>query len=223
MKIENFFDKGYYINLDRRTDRRQHFEQEISKIGLRHFFERFSGHDNLYEFKSDDILHKHHWCGSSYHRLFKIIAEKNIQKVIVFEDDIIFYNEGSKPALQIIEEALDDIQNIPDWDIIYFGGHPCEPVYKITENISTPKFMLGMHAVGYSRRAIETMLTYKPFEDSAIDGWLSSRANLKKYMTNFLAIAQADGTSDLDASGKSVGLNDFVRKYKTLTFTDNIT
>ena len=33
MKINDFFEKGYYINLDRRPDRRAEFEAEVKKSG----------------------------------------------------------------------------------------------------------------------------------------------------------------------------------------------
>ena len=34
MRINDYFSKGYYINLDRRTDRREEFETEMEKYGL---------------------------------------------------------------------------------------------------------------------------------------------------------------------------------------------
>ena len=32
MKINDFFEKGYYLNLDRRTDRKVEFEEEAEQI-----------------------------------------------------------------------------------------------------------------------------------------------------------------------------------------------
>lgn len=221
MKIDQFFQKAFYINLDRRTDRKQHFENEINKVGLGHFFERFPGHDYLGELKStDDVIQKHAWCGSSYHRLFKKIFEEGYERVLIFEDDIVFYNEGPKPAIQIIEDALDDIQKFPDWDMLYFGGHPIGTMVKVSENLSKPEAILAMQAVGYSRKGVEKFIEYKPFVDgAAIDGWASSKKHVVKYATNLLAVAQSDGESDLDASGRSVGPAGFVDSYRRVRFS----
>jgi GR25 family glycosyltransferase involved in LPS biosynthesis len=219
MKIDQFFQKGFYINLDRRTDRRNYFESEIAKIGLKDFFERFPAHDYMGEMNpEDDQFKKHSYCGSSYHRLFKKILEEGYERVVIFEDDISVYNDGPKPALQIIEDSLDEIQNFPDWDLLYFGGHIIGSMLKVSDNLSKPENILAMHAVGYNRKGIEKMIEYKPFLDGAIDGWMSARANINKYSTNFLAVAQADGISDLDASGISVGPSAFAESYKRANF-----
>ena len=49
MKLEELFKKGYYINLDRRTDRRALFEAEMIREGFPNLFERFVGHDGIAE------------------------------------------------------------------------------------------------------------------------------------------------------------------------------
>lgn len=220
MRIEQFFQKGFYINLDRRQDRRQHFEKEVSKVGLSNFFERFPAHDYLSEsLVFDDPIKKHAYCGSSYHRLFTKILNEGYERVLIFEDDIVFYDDGEKPAIQIIEEALDEIQKFSDWGLLYFGGHPIGTMTKVSKNLSRPEEILAMQAVGYHRRAIEKLVEYKPFVDgAAIDGWVSSRKNIVKYATNFLAVAQSDGESDLDASGRSVGPAGFADSYSRVKF-----
>lgn len=215
MKINEFFNKGFYINLDRRLDRKQQFENEVSKVGLLDFFERFSAHDGSHE---TDPMKRHYYCGSSYINLFRKILNEGYEKVLIFEDDIVFYNEGSKPAIQIMEQALDEIQNFSDWDLLYFGGHPSEILYKVSDILSIPQGVLTTHAVGYTRKGIEKIIKYKPFSDSAIDGWISVRPQIRKYITNELAISQSDGDSDLDASGKSVGPFGFANSYKNIKF-----
>ena len=216
MKIDQFFQKGYYINLDRRTDRNQQFEEEVSKVGLSHFFERVSGHDAINE---PDPMKKHYYCGSSYMRLFNKIYEEGYERVLIFEDDIMFYNGGAKSAIEIIEDALDEIQNFPDWDMLFLGGHPIGEMAQVSENLSIPYKILAMHATGYTRNGIQKILPYKPFADSAIDGWVSARPYIKKYIVNSLAVSQTDGISDLDATGKSVGLGGFLDSYNKVKRT----
>jgi hypothetical protein len=215
MKIDKFFQKAYYINLDRRSDRKSHFEKEISKVGLENFFERFSAHDGINE---PDHMKRHYYCGSSYMQLFKKIIDEGHDRVLIFEDDIMFYNDGPRTAIEIIESALEDIQKFPDWDMLYFGGHPIGIMHKVSDNLSVPEKILAMHATGYTRKGIEKILPYKPFADSAIDGWVSARPHIRKYITNELAVAQMDGDSDLNAFGKSDGPSGYLTSYKKVKF-----
>ena len=99
MKINEFFEKGYYINLDRRVDRKIQFEKEMEKVGLGNFFERFSAHDAN---ENAAEKYKHHYCGSSYVRLFKKIIEEGLERVVVFEDDAIFYDGGTDTGIKIV-------------------------------------------------------------------------------------------------------------------------
>lgn len=215
MKVTDFFQKAYYINLDRRPDRRAQFEVEVNKVGLGNFFERFSAHDSINE---SDPMKKHYYCGSSYIQLFEKIMKAGYERVLIFEDDIVFYNNGPKAAIELMEEALDDIQNFPDWDMLYFGGHPIGTMFKVSQHLSIPEKVLAMHATGYSRNGIKKILPYKPFADSAIDGWVSERPHIRKYMTNHLVVSQSDGVSDLDAFGRSVGPEGFASSYKNVQF-----
>lgn len=213
MKIDNFFQKGYYINLDRRADRKAQFEREVASVGLINFFERFPAHDSINE---PDPMKKHFYCGSSYMQLFKKILDSGLDRVLILEDDITFYNNGSKSAIKIIEDALNDIENFPDWDLLYFGGHPIGTLFKVSEHLSIPQNVLATHAIGYTKKGIQKIMPYKPFFDSAIDGWLGARPSIRKYITNELAISQSDGTSDLDAFGRSVGPSGFASSYKNV-------
>ena len=211
MKVDQFFQKAYYINLDRRTDRKEQFEAEIKRVGLSHFFERFSAHDGIDE---PDSSKRHHYCGSSYIRLLNKILQEGYERVLILEDDAIFYDGGPKPAIEIMEAALDEIQQFPDWDMLYFGGHPINGMIQVSEHLSMPEVVLAMHATGYTRKGIEKIIRYRPFSDSPIDGWVSARPHIIKYMTNWLVSSQSYGQSDLDASGKSVGVDGFLDSYK---------
>jgi hypothetical protein len=212
MKIKDFFQKGYYINLDRREDRKVFFENEMGRVGLGGFFERISAEDSIQEL---DPIRKHCYCSLTYHNLFKKIYEQEYENVVVFEDDAYFYDGGKTKGIDLSEKALDEISNFSDWDMIYFGGHPIHEMFRVSTTLYKAPTILTTHAIGYKRIVIKTIIDeYTPFEDSAIDGWLGQRHYINKYLVSPIAVAQTEGTSDLDAWGKSVGIELFLESYK---------
>jgi GR25 family glycosyltransferase involved in LPS biosynthesis len=70
----------FYINLDKRTDRRVEIEEELNKMELP--FERF----NAIETPGRGIL----GCGYSHLSVFKIAKERKYKNVLIFEDDFYF-------------------------------------------------------------------------------------------------------------------------------------
>jgi hypothetical protein len=218
MKINEFFEKGYYINLDRRSDRRIEFEGEMEKYGLKDFFERVSADDSIVE---PDPIKKHYYCASTFFKLFKKIYDEGYEKVTIFEDDAYFYDEGPIKGYNLVENALDELSKFPNWDMIYFGGHPIREVDIVSKTLMDAPTILTLHAVGYTRKSIKRILDeYVPFKDCAIDGWLGQRHDIKKYLVYPIAIPQRDGKSDLDASGNSVGVRIFKSSYDVVKKND---
>ena len=118
MKINEFFSKGYYINLDRRPDRKEQFEQEMELYGLGGFCERFAALDSINE---PDSIKKHYYCAQSFFNLYKKIYDEGYENVVIFEDDAYFYNGPNElPGITLCENALDELK---DFDgIIVPGG-----------------------------------------------------------------------------------------------------
>lgn len=211
MKINEFFQKGYYINLDRRTDRREQFEAEMRRVGLEDFFERVSG----VEAPADiNPMEKHKYYGDAHHSVLKKAKEAGHERIVLFEDDMFFYDGNELPGLELVERSLSQLEKISNWDIIYFGGHPVDAeVPLVDENLCKVDRLLTTHAMGYSSTGLDSALRYVPYQDGAIDGWLQNNLSMKKYMTYPLACPQTEGVSDLDAFGSSPGLNHFLDTY----------
>jgi len=205
MKINEFFDKGFYINLDKRTDRKAEFEDEMKKIGLEDFFERVGAIDGT---NDPDIIRKHHYCGTTYHVLFNRIKKMiDLKNFIIFEDDTQFINVlDDKDVLDVVDKALNELQNFPDWDLIYFGGHvEDKEVRQVSDHLIRVDQTLTTHAIGYNIKCIEALLhKYQPFIGGAIDTCFSG---LNKYYIYPPVAIQRIGISDLDAGGKSFNVN----------------
>jgi len=72
----------FYINLDRRTDRKEHIESELDKMGIRDF-ERFTAVERP---PGKGIV----GCGYSHLSVLKLAKERQYPNVLIFEDDFYF-------------------------------------------------------------------------------------------------------------------------------------
>jgi len=210
MKIQEFFDKGYYINLDRRSDRKVLFEEQMAQYDLLDFLERRSAEDALLQ---PNIEYKQHFCSFSFYKTFQDAYEKGYEKIVVFEDDFLFLDEETK-GIDNIENALDQLSNFPDWDIIYFGGYIFDKeLHQVTPNLLKANTVLTLHGYGLSRQGLEKLLEFVPFKDSAFDGWIGQRPWINKYVVYPMSSYQRPVPSDLDTFGGTPPLVHFKQHY----------
>lgn len=139
----------YYINLDRRTDRKKHLLKEIKKSNiLQSNIQRYIATDGMYldvDEISDKIIStrgkdairrkKIHLygvtltygsaaCAISHYSLFKNCAEKNDGNILILEDDIVIDSQ--------IDDYLRIIDNCTiDYDIFYLGYHSSRTSTKV--------------------------------------------------------------------------------------------
>ena len=77
-----YIDKIYYINLDRRTDRKELFEKQIEKYELpMNKIVRFSAIEDNYGAIG---------CSKSHLEILKLIQKNKFKNVLIFEDDFEF-------------------------------------------------------------------------------------------------------------------------------------
>jgi GR25 family glycosyltransferase involved in LPS biosynthesis len=224
MKINDFFQKGYYLNLDRRTDRKVEFESEAKSIGLEGWFERYPGIDG--ESSSYNYVlppHEHPYIkkaaasSESFYNLYETAYNSGYERVLICEDDMLFYNEGEQTGLQLVEKALDQLQQFPDWDLVYFGGHVKDKKAKqVSPNLLRADCMITAHAVGYNKKSFKKLLKYLPRQDCIYDEWLSARPDIIKYLVYPMAVVQRVGKSDIDAWGYTANIEDWKRSYSSI-------
>lgn len=100
---------GYYINLENRSDRRNHFEQNIKKCQLFSEIERMPACEHVRGAVG---------CAMSHVEALKLAKKHSDQKYIaVFEDDFCILNEIHYHEF---ETAFQKIKNMDDWDVIVF-------------------------------------------------------------------------------------------------------
>jgi glycosyl transferase family 25 len=148
MKITDFFDKIYCINLEHRTDRWELALNEFKKLGIENDVTRFNG---LY-IKDNGNL----GCTRTHHNIIKDAKENNYERILIFEDDVLFLDND----ISLIENILDQLNNI-DYDIFYLGSTVDPNVgffTKETENILKTNFAYTTHSYSVTNKNYDYIL-----------------------------------------------------------------
>jgi glycosyl transferase family 25 len=90
-------DRVFYINLDKRTDRRSEIEGELNSVGLQ--YERFSA-----------IQHKTIGgvgCGRSHIGVLKLAKERGYKRIMVLEDDFTFTSDPHAGLSKLNDVSFD--------------------------------------------------------------------------------------------------------------------
>jgi GR25 family glycosyltransferase involved in LPS biosynthesis len=166
MNINDFFDKIFYINLDKDVERNKKILEKL-KINNITNYERVSGTiienvpDILYwrNFNQDSCNEKYVkgslGCRNSHWRIMETSLERNYSKILILEDDIIFTEDVNKVFEQNIEK-------LSDWDMIYFGGKE-EPFFS--------NQIVGAYAYGVNRKLIEEIYYMLPSSGMEVDNF----------------------------------------------------
>lgn len=138
MKYLDFIDDCYYINLDYRSDRRELFEQRAINVGIKAIrFSAIQPNDEDCPLLPSSIGETRRkfkvGCSLSHQGVIKLAKERNLNNVLIFEDDCIFLENFSK----IIQNCITDLKNNPnlEWDILYFGGEVNNYCSTVTNNL----------------------------------------------------------------------------------------
>lgn len=100
----------FYINLDRRPDRRAHIEHQLDQMGYESY-ERFSAIDR----PGQGIV----GCGYSHLAVLKLARERNYPNVLIFEDDFTFV--VSPEQLTEFMSGFFENPTAQDYDVCMFG------------------------------------------------------------------------------------------------------
>ena len=121
------------INLYERPDRLKHFHSEIKKISFIKEYELF---------QSKRIIPGWLGCKQSYLNIFN--RYKNFETFGILEDDVMFLLDAEKNLYKAF------LQLPGDWDMLYLGGYPMEPVERYSENLFIARIVLTTHAILYN-------------------------------------------------------------------------
>jgi glycosyl transferase family 25 len=191
--IKNIF----YINLEHRTDRKEHVEKELHNIGFK-AAQRF----NAIKMDNGAI-----GCSMSHLRILQDAQKNNLDHILIVEDDITFLDpELFKNQLNTFFETHKN-----DWDVILLAGNNIPP-YKIIDDTciqvtrcqTTTGYLVNGRYIKTLLQNVKIGLTHlinKPAEHSkyAIDKyWFVLQQLYKWYLIVPLTVVQREDYSDIE-------------------------
>jgi GR25 family glycosyltransferase involved in LPS biosynthesis len=162
MRLEEYFDKIFVINLARRQDRREGVDFILRGNDVNDYC-LFAGYDNAIE--------HHAGCTRSHRMLIKDIANSDWERVLILEDDIDFISldvlKGggyipeqanwktwcSVPKSTLQERFSYMLGFVPQgWDVLYLGGgYAGPPIKRINKHVIRCGRMMTTSSYGITR------------------------------------------------------------------------
>jgi GR25 family glycosyltransferase involved in LPS biosynthesis len=125
-------DIGFYINLDKSTDRKTNVENQIKKYEI-NGLERFSA-------LTDEMIQ--YSCTKSHLSVLNKSLKEGYETVFIAEDDFQIYDEcyynvddiKNINFEQVLNSVHEDLKNI-EWDVVLLGCNPKSYIIKETDNL----------------------------------------------------------------------------------------
>jgi GR25 family glycosyltransferase involved in LPS biosynthesis len=155
MKINEYFDQVYCLNLDRRPDRMEKMQKRFDHFGIQ--FKRIQAIDGKCmtdaEFANNKFSKKINKntlaCALGHQKIFEDAKLNNHQKILIFEDDAMMVKD--------LKIKLQKILTI-DWDLIYLGATHYGGWSKVLNGFYHPKSTCGTFAYALNKKAYEWII-----------------------------------------------------------------
>jgi len=165
--LNNFFDKIYCVNLDRREDRWEETVDELKKWDLLDIVDRYSAIDGkTLKNETKKINDGELGLVETHIQIIKEAKEKNYKNILILEDDILFTDE--------IKNLNSYFEMLPKkWDILWFGGnhntHMGLTIDKINEKIIRCHQTYSTHCIGFNNTIYDLVLLLLEKRNKPVD------------------------------------------------------
>jgi GR25 family glycosyltransferase involved in LPS biosynthesis len=165
MRIDQYFDKVYVINLHKRPERMNLTAKKLSAVEIE--YERFGATDGsvmrrVWETFQNPFFGNSSYlgCAITHLSVYRDAIEKGYQRILVLEDD----NCVRSDANQLFSNIL---STIPSWELLYMGFIPLSDdcsrwdygVFGFaSQNVAIAKNFWGLYAYGISSSLMVEML-----------------------------------------------------------------
>jgi glycosyl transferase family 25 len=186
----------YYINLEHRTDRKQHVEEQLTNIGI----------TNATRFNAIKMENGAIGCSMSHLKLLQDAYKNNLDHILIVEDDITFLDP------ELFKAQLNKFLNShTNWDVVLFAGNNFPPYKYVDETCikvsscqTTTGYLVNGHYIKVLLQNIKTGLTHlihKPTEHTkfAIDKfWFILQRECEWFLIMPPTVVQYDDYSDIE-------------------------
>lgn len=187
---------AFYINLEHRTDRKEHVEKELKNLGIQ-----------ATRFNAIKMTNGAIGCSMSHLKILEDAKKNKLEHVLIIEDDIKFLHpELFKNQFNKFIELHGN-----NWDVILFAGNNMPPYDKIDDTCvkvnrcqTTTGYLVNGHYINVLASNVKmglTNLLNKPDEKSmfAIDKfWFVLQGASKWYLITPLTVVQREDYSDIE-------------------------
>jgi glycosyl transferase family 25 len=187
---------AFYINLEHRTDRKEHVENELDKIGIK-----------ATRFNAIKMTNGAIGCSMSHLKILEEAKKNKLSHVLIVEDDITFLDsELFKTQINKFFELHEN-----NWDVVLLAGNNIPPYeniddtcVKVTHCQTTTGYLVNGHYINVLANNVKmglTQLLNKPSEKIkfAIDRfWFVLQSASRWYLITPLTVVQREDYSDIE-------------------------
>jgi GR25 family glycosyltransferase involved in LPS biosynthesis len=161
MKMWNYFDQIYCINLTERKDRYEQSSALFKKYNI----------PVTYFFATRHPDGGERGCFDSHVSICKDACEKGFRRIIIFEDDILVTSSYSEKEIKYIIRVL---KRLPNWDLFFLGSFPDirHRTYPTKHRNVYHARVFGAHAYAINHHFIKRIADWK-WEGKAYDAYTS--------------------------------------------------
>lgn len=194
--INDFFDKVYLINLDRRIDRMVDCKNQFDKYKIE--YERFSAIDGSKIVNhTSNLIKGEIGCRNSHLNVIKMAKNENIYSILILEDDFELCDNFDHEFEKVINQLPED------WEWLYFGGSHFEEPIKITDNIYRVNKTYTTHAYAIKNSIYDKLIDTLSIFGPADVRFAEIQKEINTYITIPHLIYQRDGYSDIQGNNVS--------------------
>jgi GR25 family glycosyltransferase involved in LPS biosynthesis len=212
VKILNYIDKAFYINLNIREDRRANFEKRVNDLGIP--VTRFAAIEVSPEEMENNTgdprwLNKVSNC-ITHLAVIKKAQEEGLSNVWIFEDDCTFTENFIEKA----QKCVDELKTV-EWDMFYFGGEPNKKASNYLDHIVEVNGIYGAHSYLVNHTFYDKILKTSDMRNGIDIVYLNYFENAKKYYLSRELLCLQDGMSESDIWGGKIDReNNYKLAYK---------
>jgi GR25 family glycosyltransferase involved in LPS biosynthesis len=161
MKLNEYFDKIYCINLDRRVDRWEECQDQFKKHNLS--VERFSAIDGLTIENKTKLANGELGILKTHIELIKDAKEKGYKNILILEDDVEFTENLNEKFSSVINQIPNN------WIMLYLGANHVGGVFQLSENICQVIHSYAIHAFAINSELFDLIINGLPKYKKPVD------------------------------------------------------
>ena len=150
MNINEYFEKIYCVNLEKRPDRWVKCDEIFKKHNIQ--VERFGAIDGYSIENTTTLLPGEFGLIKTHIEILKIAKENNYKNILIFEDDVELCDDFS-------DKFNEYYNQIPkEWDFLYFGGNHLGSINQISQNIFRLSYTFTTHAFAINNNLYDELM-----------------------------------------------------------------